>query len=538
MMNFIKKYKMIFIISIIMLLLSFAVIIFYKNFSSETKDYTTDNYYVKYDNSWSIKSRDDNHIVLSHGKGNLSFNIYELDSEKVYLDIDSLIDDIRYEIEKNNENYQLLSKKSTHITKNNFSGYWLLYENETKNVKIGVYKEGSRVVIIKFEANVKYFDMLLDSVNNIIYNFTLLDKDYSLGDELSIKTSEFELVEKNPQYQGLDKTYTEEIANNNYLVNFNIPINYQSINYNSNLGVYHYIAFGDYLANSYININIYLSNVYEYLQREIYGDYGKYNGYKKNKDFKENLMLYGLYENDKQVYLYRNSYTVESPLGDSKYENVLLIQPLDRNHTMTVEFSNRNSEISRELIDSFKINYIKNYSSYVKGEVVDNNYVCYLRKRGSVLSKGYDIKVSIPKEFKEVDYKTNIYEIRNFGKDYNYDDDIFAYDVRYSLDFNETFAIEQENSTINARKKYGKYQEMKYEGAIKINNYDVKLYSGYYVESTNGLYSKHIVSNVKILTYKLPDDKVLSVKIRGNDKKIDNDFVKQIISFEIIEENS
>ena len=538
MIKFIKKYKMIFIISLVMLLLSFIVILFNKNFSSETKDYSSNNYYVKYDNSWSIKSKDDNHIILSHGKGKLSFNIYELDSEKVYLDIDSLIDDIRYEIEKNNESYHLLSKKSTHITKNNFSGYWLLYEDETKNVKIGIYKEGSKLVIIKFEANIKYFDMLLDSVNYIIYNFTLLDKDYSLGEELSIKTSEFELVDKNPQYQGLDKTYTEEIANNNYLVNFNIPINYQSLNYNSSLGVYHYIAFGDYLANSYINVNIYIRNVYEYLQQEIYGDYGKYNAYKKNKDFKENLMLYGLYENDKQVYLYRNSYITESPLGDSKYENVLLIQPLDRNHTMTVEFANRNSEISKELIDSFKINYIKNYSSYVKGEVVDNNYICYLKKKGSALNKGYDIKISIPKDFREVDYKSNIYEIRNFGKDYNIDDDIFAYDVRYSMDYTDTFAIKQENAYIKSHKMYGKYQEMKYEGTIKINNYDVKLYSGYYVELTNGLYSKQIVSNVKILTYRLLDDKVLSVKIRGNDRKIDNNFVKQIISFEIIEENS
>jgi hypothetical protein len=42
-----------------------------------------------------------------------------------------------------------------------------------------------------------------------------------------------------------------------------------------------------------------------------------------------------------------------------------------------------------------------------------------LKKKGSALNKGYDIKISIPKDFREVDYKSNIYEIRNFGKDYN-----------------------------------------------------------------------------------------------------------------------
>ena len=416
--------------------------------------------------------------------------------------------------------------------------YWLLYENDDNNIKIGIYKDASRLVIIKYEANIKYFDMLLDSANNIIYNFTLLDKDYSLGDELSIKTSEFKLVDKNPQYQGFDKTYTEEIANNNYLVNFNLPINYQNINYNSYIGTYHYIAFGDYLSSSYINVNIHLSNLYEYLQRNIYGEYGKYTSYKEYKDYKEDLMLYNLYDNDKQVYLYKNSYTTESSIGNTKYENALLIQPLDRNHTLVVEFSNKNSEISKELINCFKINYIKNYSSYVKGEVIGDKYVASLKRKGSILNKGFEVKISIPKEYREVDRGFNIYEARYFGKDYDYDNDMYLNIVEYGTYNTEDFVIKEMNSYIDSRKKYGKFQELKYEGTIKINDYDMKLYSGYYTEKTDGFYSKLIVSNVKILTYRLTDDKVLSVKIQGNGNKIDNEYVKQIISFEIIEEKS
>ena len=538
MMKYIKKYKMVIIISLVMLLLSFIMIIINKNLRDDKKEFTNDNYYLLYDNSWNIKKQEENSILLSHGKGNLSFNIYELDSDKVYLDIDSLIDDIRYEIEKNNANYQLLSKKSSNITKNNFNGYWLLYENDDNNIKIGIYKDASRLVIIKYEANIKYFDMLLDSANNIIYNFTLLDKDYSLGDELSIKTSEFKLVDKNPQYQGFDKTYTEEIANNNYLVNFNLPINYQNINYNSYIGTYHYIAFGDYLSSSYINVNIHLSNLYEYLQRNIYGEYGKYTSYKEYKDYKEDLMLYNLYDNDKQVYLYKNSYTTESSIGNTKYENALLIQPLDRNHTLVVEFSNKNSEISKELINCFKINYIKNYSSYVKGEVIGDKYVASLKRKGSILNKGFEVKISIPKEYREVDRGFNIYEARYFGKDYDYDNDMYLNIVEYGTYNTEDFVIKEMNSYIDSRKKYGKFQELKYEGTIKINDYDMKLYSGYYTEKTDGFYSKLIVSNVKILTYRLTDDKVLSVKIQGNGNKIDNEYVKQIISFEIIEEKS
>ena len=46
-----------------------------------------------------------------------------------------------------------------------------------------------------FNESRKYFDILLDSANNIIYNFVLTDRVYSLGDELELNKTEVKLTQ-------------------------------------------------------------------------------------------------------------------------------------------------------------------------------------------------------------------------------------------------------------------------------------------------------------------------------------------------------
>ena len=235
MMEWLNKNKRIIIIVIGMVLLSMLVVFLYHHYYTDDKILVNSDYYVMYDNSWNIEERSSKRLVLSHGRGKLTFNIKELESDKVYLDVNSLIDDIRYDIEKENKNYKLLYKEESKITLNQYNGYWLLYENGDSNVKVGVYKDGDRLVIITYEANIKYFDILLDSANNIIYNFVLTDRVYSLGDELELnkKTDILDLIDDyDIDFSGEDcfsinsrrntEVYFTRIDKNKYILNAEI----------------------------------------------------------------------------------------------------------------------------------------------------------------------------------------------------------------------------------------------------------------------------------------------------------------------------
>ena len=79
-----------------------------------------------------------------------------------------LIDELIYNIQKKNNDYKLISKKEDKLTKDEFNGYKLLYENEKEQVMVNLYKKSDKLVSIRYEANNDYFDILLDSVHNIV----------------------------------------------------------------------------------------------------------------------------------------------------------------------------------------------------------------------------------------------------------------------------------------------------------------------------------------------------------------------------------
>ena len=102
-----NKYRMPIIIIAFILGLGFIISFAYLMLFDKDTKYQNDYYVVTYDGSWRITEKESNKLVLSHGKGTISFDIVPLSEDKIYLDIDSLIDDIKYDIEKNNDNYKL-----------------------------------------------------------------------------------------------------------------------------------------------------------------------------------------------------------------------------------------------------------------------------------------------------------------------------------------------------------------------------------------------------------------------------------------------
>ncbi len=522
-----NKYRIPCGIIFLLLGIGFILSFFYLFIYDTDHVYNNDYYSVSYDGSWHIIKNVEDELKLSHGKGSLTFNIIELDDNKLYLDIDSLIYDIKYDIEKENNSYKLLSQEKTYLTKNHFLGYSYLYENNSDNVKVSIYKDGKYLVIITYEASSKYFDMLLDSANNIIYNFKLLEKKYDLLEKLEITNGLISYSESS-DYSNLDDTYIEEIANNNYVVNYSIPKKYQRTYYNSLSGSYTYNKFSDYLKSSNLSVNIYNRNIYEYIKDDSRDAlYQKYNSYRNNKNYKENIEKVDKKDN----YIYKNSYIIPSTLGDNFCENVELIYSLDTNHILVVVFENKNASISKELVDSFTINYYKNISSYIKREEVDNHLVSHLKVKEAKTPSEINVDINLPLSYKELGHKDNVYEKRVFASNYN--DNIEEYDinVEYRIYSNEKYAINDINSLINNNKSNGNYRNLTLEGNRKYNDKDFKVYNASFTSKNGLFYEKTYVSNVKLLIYKLSSDKVLCIKIRVNNVSINNDIINELTSF-------
>ena len=535
---FIDK-KILIIIAIIILLL-LAYLLFFKK-GLKMKEYSNDNYQVMYENSWSIKTKEDDYLVLSHKKGDITFRIINLEGENLYKDIDGLIESVRFEIESDNKDYKLVSMERAEITVNCHDGYNLFYKDVDKEVKVSVYKDGNRLVLFSFEAEKEDYDLLLYSANNIIYNFTLLDKDYALGDTLDIKTSKVSF-DKSNEYQSLDTKDTYEIADVHYYVQFEVPKIYKQSSINSKYLSFKYESFGDSKMSSTIDVHIYKKNLFRYLvdrgEYDYYSIFSSYKSVRDKKDFKEAL---DYYDKENNIFIYKNSYKDERILDKSQfddYETAIIVYPLNKNHIVCIKIDNRNVPITKEVVDSVKILKTANYSSYTKSEIKDDKLVAYLIP--SLYDK-FEIKLMLPKEYKEYDTKnslitTNIYEERYFGRDYDDDLEEYVIQARYKLEVNEDLAISNENSILDLYKKYGNYKALTKKGTIEVNGKTFNVYDSYFTKKSNTFYSKLYNCKEVMLTYQLPNDKVLSVMIRGiNIDNISNEMIKDLVSFEIIE---
>ena len=204
-----KKYKIAIIIALAIVLVGILCLVLFNVLKSNSKLIALDekNYSLKYDNSWKIKEKKDNYVSLNHksSKSLLKIEVIDLDKEYKYSDIDDLIDEIVYNIGEQNKTYKLISKQKDIFTKYEFKGYKLLYETETEQVMIMTFKKSDKLIVASYEAKNKYFDMLLDSVQNIVYNFNTTDENFELKNSIKTETSEISFSES----EDLDKILTD-----------------------------------------------------------------------------------------------------------------------------------------------------------------------------------------------------------------------------------------------------------------------------------------------------------------------------------------
>ena len=540
--SIIKKYRIAILsclgILIVGLLILFVVLSLFN--PTEIKEYKNDKYAFKYDTSWKIKEKKDESIKLVHNKDSeINIQIVSLEEEYKYSTSDDILDELLFSLEKQNSSYKLLSKEKDLITKYKYDGYKLLYENEERQVLVIMGKKADKVLLVIYEATNEYFDILLDSVQNIVYEFQLLDNSFNLTYKLSVDTNDISWS-TNDEVKDSNNVSEYEIANKNYLVKYSVPKSFELSSFNSTMSYFNYRG----LSNGSITLtaNIRNTNIYEYMDKN--GGYStlyySFNNQREGKndysDFKESLQK--LDNKDYVSYVYKNSYKSSSQWGDYDYEEVILIYELDSNHILLFEIEATKNKIPKDLIDNIKLNSSKNYASYVTKNVVDGYLIGELKEYPNYNKDSIRfVTLKIPTKYVEIDKENNIYESRYYGLDYDADRELYKYDVNYDLYTSVESKVKSLSSSYASHKNKGKYNELTYSQDITLNGKTFKVYTGGYTDIGGALFSNYkrtyYYVNSKVLFYEFEDGNCLSIEIRGNDVEVSNEILNELTNFDI-----
>ncbi len=542
-----KKYKIAIIIAIGILLIGLIILlsILYLSNNSHIRKINSNYYSLDYDNTWKITKKREDIIILKHNSGGkVSIQINKLTDEYKYSTIDELIDELLYNIKKQNNNYKLLSKKHDKITKYKFDGYKILYEDNKKQVMLYTYKKSDKLITIIYEAKNNYFDILLDSVQNIVYNLNVKDKEFDIKGNLTLNISNVKYEENKEVDKLLNKSEKYEIANNNYYVVYSIPSSFKQKSLDSSTSNFELESKSGRIS---MNVNIFNSNIYEYLEQDAtVGLYNKYKTYQKDKDYSGFKEMLTKLDSDYDSYIYKNSYyydkaiAYDKDLGVKNYkrkeENVELIYALNNSHILIIDMKASGIPITKKLVEMIKINSSKNYASYVK-ITKENNFLIGILQRFT--DYNYDkidyIKLKIPDKYEEIDKNRNINLERNYSLNYNEDMLIYDYDVRYELTtLQEKSIIDNINSTY-IKSSYGDSHELSYSGNLTLNNKLFKSYDGGYTDLSGIMFTninrkKYYVAK-KVLVYEIPERGNLYIEISGNGKEIDNEILNELTNF-------
>lgn len=131
--EFIEKNKNVLLIILVIIVIIVGISIFFiirNNIKTKIHEIDRSNYSLKYDNTWKTVKEDDNEIELLHkkSKSKLDLKINELEDGIQYKSIDEIFDSLLYNIQGQNNNYKLIYKEKTKLTKNNIDGYKILFK--------------------------------------------------------------------------------------------------------------------------------------------------------------------------------------------------------------------------------------------------------------------------------------------------------------------------------------------------------------------------------------------------------------------------
>ena len=491
--RFLKDSYQLIIFTTMFIVIGITILLITTKFSLITeKKVVEDNYTFTYDSTWSIKSKKKNQVLLKHKKGPvLRIVISDISEEYRYDNLSSSIDNILYSIEKDNSNIKLINKQQTKI--NNNDSYKVLYENkkQSKETLLTIIKISNKLIVCDFSSNTKYFDLLLDSQNDIISTFKLNHKKQDLDNTININTTSIKWINNKDLSKDINDSQEDTISNMNYTVNYKIPNIFiiNELNTTNSHYTYRYNKSKIELKTNIKNINI-----YEYLNssKDKYTLYYNYKYLKDKKNYKEYL------SKKDNTYIYKNSY--------ESNENAEIIYPLDNNHIFIINISIMNGTIPIELINNIKLIKYNKYSSNINKIVKNNKLISYLKILSTDKQKENRIKIVLPTSYNELDKGNNMYRIRYFNKK--------TINLKYDIINNIERSIESIKSNYSVYSNYGKITLKK-----KSNYKDYILYEGSYYKKNNKVYTN--------ILYRQIDNSYIKIEVEDT-KSIEKDLLNEI----------
>ena len=535
-----KQYYLSFLIAIFVSVLGLVIVIKLADKTISIKTFTNDYYSFDFDSNWDINIISKKKVELNNTKkGKLIIELSEMEDEYKYSKISEFVDEILYDIHDQNKEYNLISQKEDKITKFGYDGYKLLYESDNTQVMVVVAKSGDKLILFDYEADNKYFDILLDSVQTIINGFELKHNTFDLSYKISVDTKDISYSKNDDLVYKIKSLKNYEIANSNYYVNYSIPDIFKTTSFDSKLGIFNY---QDGNGRISLVVNVYNYNIYDYIDAsKDYGNvYSEYTYVKQNQDKYQNI-IDGISEyniGDYKGFIYKISYTSTGYITNEIDAYVIIIE-LNKNHILSIKVEGDNIKIPKELLNSIKINAIKNYSSYIISKKEENTISFELKQFVDYNYNNYEtIKFNIPSKYKEIDNKNNIFTERYFGLNYDSNNEVYQYNIHYKL-FNLTkeYTINSLNTSLKSYQSYGNVKELSFVEERTINNQVYSVYDASYYKINkvyNGKNESNLCKvNVKILLHELESEGCFAIIIEGNDIEDYNTLFNELSNFEV-----
>lgn len=531
----IKNKKIVLTILIALIIVIMGILIYficgYFNNKNEIHEISNNNYSFQYDSTWKIDENNEMETSLIHkkSKSKMKIKISELEDELQYKTIDEIFDSLLYNIQKQNSNYKLIYKEQAKITNQAIDGYKILFETDENQASIYLYKQGNRLVTFTYETTYEYFDILLDSVNSIIYSFNLKEMIFDVKTYINIETKEMEYTEQADVATLLNNTKNCEIASSNYLVQYSIPDIFKDTDYDSQYGSYRIDDLPNY-SNIRLNTSIMKCNIYEYLDREdtpnIYDDYDSTSSNKENE-------IVDKFGDSPLSYIYKN----KSLRNNKINENISIVYELNQNHIFIIKIESEGVGIPKELIEMIKIKDYKNIASNIRNEKENGFLIGKLKQfTDYTYEKTEEITLKLPESYQEIDKDTNLYEERNYISDYYEKAPIAKCEIEYSI---TSLTIESELKILedNINKNLGGYKKFSQANDITSNDKKFTVYNRGYTrlsENTDGNGLKYkFYTNEKVLFYDLQNEKRLVIIIKANENQINDELINTLTNFDI-----
>lgn len=531
----IKENKISIISCLVLLVLGSLIITIVMTNSNKDiiKEYQNTEYILKYDRTWKLKEKEENSIRLTHkNNGEINIKIVPLEGQDIYSTSEELIDELLYDIGKQNDSYKLLTKEKDIVTKLEYEGYKALYETKDKQALLVIAKKTDKLLIVTYEASIETFDILLDSVQNIIYEFEMLEGKFKLNTTLNVKTSPIKW-ENNENSSDYSKTKQYTTISNNYIVEYTIPSVIKQNIISSDTG---YFNNDDYTITSVVSTqNIYHSTIET---GDFFTIFSTFNYYKEDESGNYTNLEDGfekLSDRDTVAYVYKYSYT-DASFNNKTYESAIIVFELDKNHTFKITINSKaNKKIPKELIDNIKIINFEQYADYIENKIVEDKLIGELRYFADNKYEDYrSITLKLPTKYKEIDKNMDFYSNRYYGLGLNEQTSVYNYEINYKK-------IKKEEPYVQIAYEMYEYKT-DYKPLTKLNDITLngktwQVYSGGYSEFGDQKLSNYLIKNcyvnVLYLVTQMAEEEYLLIEIRGNGNEITNEILNDVTIFEV-----